>query len=119
MCILIPVSVDSQADRSRRHLVQAASKKKNKRKSRLGSFSLLSNDKKSNPLQVSLHGNPHAEEQLGRRHRMCRQSYKATSLGFISSIRPIILCSLKFRQCPVSFALENVNHHLFQCSEIS
>ncbi|KAM6908738.1 uncharacterized protein PEZ65_016927 [Lycodopsis pacificus] len=42
----------TQADRSRRHLVQAASKKKNKRKSRLGSFSLLSNDKKSNPLQV-------------------------------------------------------------------
>ncbi|XP_068565898.1 uncharacterized protein si:dkey-12l12.1 [Cebidichthys violaceus] len=43
----------AQADRSRRHLVQAASKKKNKRKSRLGSFSLLSNDKKSNPLQVT------------------------------------------------------------------
>ncbi|KAK9527843.1 hypothetical protein VZT92_014368 [Zoarces viviparus] len=43
----------TQADRSRRHLVQAASKKKNKRKSRLGSFSLLSNDKKSNPLQVT------------------------------------------------------------------
>ncbi|XP_061614889.1 uncharacterized protein si:dkey-12l12.1 [Phyllopteryx taeniolatus] len=41
-----------QADRSRRHLAQAANKKKNKRKSRVGSFSLLSNDKKSNPLQV-------------------------------------------------------------------
>ncbi|XP_057680319.1 uncharacterized protein si:dkey-12l12.1 isoform X2 [Corythoichthys intestinalis] len=40
-----------QADRSRRHLAQAANKK-NKRKSRVGSFSLLSNDKKSNPLQV-------------------------------------------------------------------
>ncbi|CAG5895856.1 unnamed protein product [Menidia menidia] len=37
-----------QADRSRRHL----NKKKNKRKTRPGSFSLLSNDKKSNPLQV-------------------------------------------------------------------
>lgn len=42
-----------QADRSRRHLVQAANKKKNKRKSRVGSFSLLSNDKKSTPLQVT------------------------------------------------------------------
>lgn len=41
-----------QADRSRRHLIQAANKKKNKRKSRVGSFSLLSNDKTSNPLQV-------------------------------------------------------------------
>ncbi|XP_041817675.1 uncharacterized protein si:dkey-12l12.1 [Chelmon rostratus] len=41
-----------QADRSRRHLVQAANKKKNKRKSRVGSFSLLSNDKTSTPLQV-------------------------------------------------------------------
>ncbi|XP_054621832.1 uncharacterized protein si:dkey-12l12.1 [Dunckerocampus dactyliophorus] len=41
-----------QADRSRRHLAQAANKKKSKRKSRVGSFSLLSNDKKSNPLQV-------------------------------------------------------------------
>ncbi|XP_077411092.1 uncharacterized protein LOC144040612 [Vanacampus margaritifer] len=41
-----------QADRSRRHLAQAANKKKNKRKSRVGSFSLLSNDKLSNPLQV-------------------------------------------------------------------
>ncbi|KAM9826959.1 uncharacterized protein ACB057_014552 [Neosynchiropus ocellatus] len=41
----------NQADRSRRHLVQVANKKKNKRKSRIGSFSLLSNDK-SNPLQV-------------------------------------------------------------------
>ncbi|XP_036935695.1 uncharacterized protein si:dkey-12l12.1 isoform X2 [Acanthopagrus latus] len=41
-----------QADRSRRHLVQAANKKKSKRKSRVGSFSLLSSDKKSNPLQV-------------------------------------------------------------------
>ncbi|XP_050922550.1 uncharacterized protein si:dkey-12l12.1 [Lates calcarifer] len=40
-----------QADRSRRHLGQAANKKK-KRISRVGSFSLLSNDKKSNPLQV-------------------------------------------------------------------
>ncbi|XP_069007275.1 uncharacterized protein [Embiotoca jacksoni] len=42
-----------QADRSRRHLVQAANKKKNKRKPRVGSFSLLSNDKKSTPLQVT------------------------------------------------------------------
>ncbi|XP_060920679.1 uncharacterized protein si:dkey-12l12.1 [Labrus mixtus] len=42
-----------QTDRSRRHLAQAATKKKNKRKSRVGSFSLLSNDKKSNPLQVT------------------------------------------------------------------
>ncbi|XP_074549894.1 uncharacterized protein LOC141807655 [Halichoeres trimaculatus] len=42
-----------QADRSRRHLAQTAAKKKNKRKSRVGSFSLLSNDKKSNPLQVT------------------------------------------------------------------
>ncbi|KAE8279952.1 hypothetical protein D5F01_LYC22086 [Larimichthys crocea] len=41
-----------QADRSRRHLAQAANKKKNKRKSRVGSFSLLSNDKKATPLQV-------------------------------------------------------------------
>ncbi|XP_061821566.1 uncharacterized protein [Nerophis lumbriciformis] len=41
-----------QADRSRRHLAQAGNKKKSKRKSRVGSFSLLSNDKKSNPLQV-------------------------------------------------------------------
>ncbi|CAK6971254.1 uncharacterized protein si:dkey-12l12.1 [Scomber scombrus] len=42
-----------QADRSRRHLPQAATKKKNKRKSRVGSFSLLSNDKTSTPLQVT------------------------------------------------------------------
>ncbi|KAM9839600.1 uncharacterized protein ACBR49_016605 [Aulostomus maculatus] len=42
-----------QADRSRRHLIQAATKKKNKRKSRVGSFSLLSNDKTSTPLQVT------------------------------------------------------------------
>ncbi|AWP20755.1 Hypothetical protein SMAX5B_002034 [Scophthalmus maximus] len=41
-----------QADRSRRHLAQASSKKK-KRISRVGSFSLLSNDKKSTPLQVT------------------------------------------------------------------
>nr|XP_046226976.1 uncharacterized protein si:dkey-12l12.1 [Scatophagus argus] len=41
-----------QADRSRRHLAQIANKKKNKRKSRVGSFSLLSNNKTSNPLQV-------------------------------------------------------------------
>ncbi|XP_073344162.1 uncharacterized protein [Pagrus major] len=41
-----------QADRSRRHLIQAANKKKSKRKSRVGSFSLLSSDKKSNPLLV-------------------------------------------------------------------
>ncbi|XP_068160131.1 uncharacterized protein si:dkey-12l12.1 isoform X1 [Antennarius striatus] len=40
------------ADRSRRHLVHSANKRKSKRKSRVGSFSLLSNDKKSNPLQV-------------------------------------------------------------------
>ncbi|XP_035798606.1 uncharacterized protein si:dkey-12l12.1 [Amphiprion ocellaris] len=43
-----------QADRSRRHLVQAANKKKNKRKPRVGSFSLLSNDKKSTPLQFQV-----------------------------------------------------------------
>nr|XP_040023809.1 uncharacterized protein si:dkey-12l12.1 [Gasterosteus aculeatus aculeatus] len=43
----------SQVDRSRRHLAPAASeKKKNKRKSRPGYLSLLSNDKTSNPLQV-------------------------------------------------------------------
>ncbi|XP_074477605.1 uncharacterized protein LOC141759437 [Sebastes fasciatus] len=42
-----------QADRSRRHLAQAANKKKTKRKSRVGSFSLLSNDKTSTPLQVT------------------------------------------------------------------
>ncbi|XP_057680320.1 uncharacterized protein si:dkey-12l12.1 isoform X3 [Corythoichthys intestinalis] len=41
-----------QSDRSRRHLAQAANKKKNKRKSRVSSFSLLINDKKFNPLQV-------------------------------------------------------------------
>ncbi|RVE58901.1 hypothetical protein OJAV_G00198660 [Oryzias javanicus] len=40
-----------QADRSRRHLTQAA-KKKSKRKTRPGTFSLLSNDKTSSPLQV-------------------------------------------------------------------
>ncbi|XP_057680321.1 uncharacterized protein si:dkey-12l12.1 isoform X4 [Corythoichthys intestinalis] len=40
-----------QADRSRRHLVRAANKNNN-RKTRVGSFSLLSNDKKLNPLQV-------------------------------------------------------------------
>ncbi|KAK7879400.1 hypothetical protein WMY93_030736 [Mugilogobius chulae] len=40
-----------QADRSRRHLVQAANKKKSKRKSRVGSYSLLTHDK-STPLQV-------------------------------------------------------------------
>ncbi|XP_075907263.1 uncharacterized protein LOC142904821 [Nelusetta ayraudi] len=42
-----------QADRSRRHLAQSASKKKTKRRSRVGSYSLLSNDKKLNQLQVS------------------------------------------------------------------
>ncbi|XP_033494002.1 uncharacterized protein LOC117264265 [Epinephelus lanceolatus] len=42
-----------QTDRSRRHLVQAVSKKKNKRKSRVGSYSLLTNDKQSIPLQVT------------------------------------------------------------------
>ncbi|XP_043959854.1 uncharacterized protein si:dkey-12l12.1 [Gambusia affinis] len=43
-----------QADRSRRHLPQTAlNKKKNKRKHRPGSFSLLSNDKTANPLQVT------------------------------------------------------------------
>ncbi|KAM7369994.1 hypothetical protein PAMP_011281 [Pampus punctatissimus] len=41
-----------QADRSRRHLAQTASKRKNKRKSRVGSFSLLSN-MRSTPLQVT------------------------------------------------------------------
>ncbi|XP_051796716.1 uncharacterized protein si:dkey-12l12.1 [Acanthochromis polyacanthus] len=43
-----------QADRSRRHLIQAANKKKNKRKPRVGSFSLLSNDKNSTPLQFQV-----------------------------------------------------------------
>ncbi|XP_038130391.1 uncharacterized protein si:dkey-12l12.1 isoform X2 [Cyprinodon tularosa] len=42
-----------QADRSRRHLSQAAIKKKSRRKHRTGSFSLLSNDKTANPLQVT------------------------------------------------------------------
>ncbi|TNM96195.1 uncharacterized protein si:dkey-12l12.1 [Takifugu flavidus] len=43
-----------QADRTRQHVVLTANKKKSKRKSksRAGSFSLLSNDKKSTPLQV-------------------------------------------------------------------
>ncbi|XP_061569407.1 uncharacterized protein si:dkey-12l12.1 [Cololabis saira] len=41
-----------QADRSRRHLAQAAHKKKNRHKSHPGTYSLLSNDKTSNPLQV-------------------------------------------------------------------
>ncbi|XP_071341484.1 uncharacterized protein [Trachinotus anak] len=41
-----------QADRSRRHLVQAGTKKK-KRISRVGSFSLLSNNNKSTPLQIT------------------------------------------------------------------
>ncbi|XP_056219758.1 uncharacterized protein si:dkey-12l12.1 [Seriola aureovittata] len=41
-----------QADRSRRHLVQAGNKKK-KRISRVGSFSLLSNNNKSTPLQIT------------------------------------------------------------------
>ncbi|XP_072307447.1 uncharacterized protein [Eucyclogobius newberryi] len=40
-----------QADRSRRHLALAANKKKSKRKSRVGSYSLLTHDK-STPLQV-------------------------------------------------------------------
>ncbi|KAM8822986.1 uncharacterized protein AB9W97_005133 [Spinachia spinachia] len=44
----------TQVDRSRRHLAQAVSeKKKNKRNSRPGYLSLLSNDKTSNPLQVT------------------------------------------------------------------
>ncbi|XP_033182738.1 uncharacterized protein si:dkey-12l12.1 [Anabas testudineus] len=38
-----------QADRSRRHLTPAAIKKRN----RVGSYSLLSNDKKTTPLQVT------------------------------------------------------------------
>ncbi|XP_071770858.1 uncharacterized protein LOC139923874 [Centroberyx gerrardi] len=42
-----------QADRARRHLAQAGNKKKNKRKSRVGSFSLLSNNTPSAPLQVT------------------------------------------------------------------
>ncbi|XP_037829230.1 uncharacterized protein si:dkey-12l12.1 isoform X2 [Kryptolebias marmoratus] len=43
-----------QADRSRRHLTPAVHKKKSKRKTRRpGIYSLLSNDKKSNPLQVT------------------------------------------------------------------
>ncbi|KAM4718927.1 uncharacterized protein FYW61_016542 [Anableps anableps] len=41
-----------QADRSRRHLPDNLNKKK-KRKHRPGSFSLLSNDKTANPLQVT------------------------------------------------------------------
>ncbi|TDG97210.1 hypothetical protein EPR50_G00223570 [Perca flavescens] len=40
-----------QADRSRRHLTPQVANKK-KKKSRIGSFSLLTNDKTSNPLQV-------------------------------------------------------------------
>ncbi|XP_056155742.1 uncharacterized protein si:dkey-12l12.1 isoform X2 [Lampris incognitus] len=42
-----------QAERSRRHLPQPGNKKKNKRKSRVGSFSLLSSNKLSGPLQVT------------------------------------------------------------------
>ncbi|XP_076014358.1 uncharacterized protein LOC143006897 isoform X2 [Genypterus blacodes] len=41
-----------QADRARRHLAQAGNKKKSKRKSRVGSFSLLSNYP-STPLQIT------------------------------------------------------------------
>ncbi|XP_068160132.1 uncharacterized protein si:dkey-12l12.1 isoform X2 [Antennarius striatus] len=48
----MPPGKEAVADRSRRHLVHSANKRKSKRKSRVGSFSLLSNDKKSNPLQV-------------------------------------------------------------------
>ncbi|XP_044033255.1 uncharacterized protein si:dkey-12l12.1 [Siniperca chuatsi] len=48
-----PNTLIQQADRSRRHLIQAANKKKNKQKSRAGSFSLLISDKKSNPLKVT------------------------------------------------------------------
>ncbi|XP_038582722.1 uncharacterized protein si:dkey-12l12.1 [Micropterus salmoides] len=44
-----PNTLIQQTDRSRRHLIQAAKKKP---KSRVGSYSLLFNDKKSNPLQV-------------------------------------------------------------------
>lgn len=52
-------------------LTQAAIKKKSKRKHRPGSFSLLSNDKTANPLQVSFHGKPKAaEEQLAHRDMM-------------------------------------------------
>lgn len=43
-----------QADRSRRHLIQAANKKKIKRKARVGSLSLLSNNKKSTPPQFQV-----------------------------------------------------------------
>ncbi|MED6276103.1 hypothetical protein CHARACLAT_000021 [Characodon lateralis] len=42
-----------QADRSRRHLTKAVNKKKNWHKHRAGSFSLLSNNKTANPLQVT------------------------------------------------------------------
>ncbi|KAM4543638.1 uncharacterized protein V3H82_021528 [Fundulus diaphanus] len=42
-----------QADRSRRHLTQAANKKKKMHKHRPGYLSLLSNDKTANPLQVT------------------------------------------------------------------
>ncbi|XP_034050303.1 uncharacterized protein si:dkey-12l12.1 [Thalassophryne amazonica] len=40
-------------NRARRHLVPTGSKKKSKRKSRVGSFSLLSNNKPSTPLQLT------------------------------------------------------------------
>lgn len=70
-----------QADRSRRHLIQAT-KKKSKRKTRPGTYSLLSNDKTSSPLQVSLHGNLEAaDEQLGW-GKCCTTNCKATSLLF-------------------------------------
>lgn len=99
-----------QADRSRRHLVQAANKKKSKRKSRVGSFSLLSSDKKSNPLQVSLHGNPSEQrEQLGQRGQMCRQTCKATCLGFIGSV----LVYLPLQSLPGNcVSTSNVQRHL-------
>ncbi|KAM4606099.1 uncharacterized protein ACJ7VT_016368 [Polymixia lowei] len=60
-----------QAERARRHLAAPANKKKNKRKSRVGSFSLLSNDKLSAPLQVTrarrqVKGEPPAKGKSGR-----------------------------------------------------
>ncbi|XP_010897766.1 uncharacterized protein LOC105027372 [Esox lucius] len=45
--------IQVQADRARRHLGQSGTKKKNKWKSRVGSFSLLSNNNPSASLQVT------------------------------------------------------------------
>ncbi|KAM9417797.1 uncharacterized protein ACWYII_023629 isoform 1-T1 [Salvelinus alpinus] len=45
--------IQVQTDRARRHLGQSGTKKKNKPKSRVGSFSLLSNNKPSSAIQVT------------------------------------------------------------------